>query len=607
MFRFIAFGWDGADQEQTARALQLSQQARDQYGPDGHLLDGYGLAIHWTDARERSSEHYLLDDDQGIILGKLFNRHVDGQYSAPERRLDAESSERILANGGRGIITSYWGRYVAFLKDSGSGLVRVIRDPTGSLPCFITTIAGIHVFFSYIRDCVRLGARFTVNWDYVRAQLAGNVNEKLDGTGLHEVGAVHAGECVELGPHGLSRQFYWNPFDVAQTEICDDPAQASAELRQAVRTCVHAWASCYDGIVHRLSGGIDSSIIAMCLATAPTRPRVTCFTHFSSGPDSDEREYARLVAERAGYELVEHPREMRTSLELLTELVPYPYPLHARYAIDYGRYESHFARQRNATAILSGEWGDPIFHSEPAHMLAAIDCAQQKGFGRALIRASLDTARIQGLSIWRVLRHAIAARSRAPAGFDPRQQLPVEYGCLTEEAALAAASDDRFVHPWLRGDARTPPGKAAHIYASTMVDFQPFYDPLGREDDPEQFAPLNSQPIVELCLRIPTFILIHGGWDRAVARRAFLNDLPLQVATRRTKGGVEEYQKATFMHNAAFARAYLLDGELASRGLLDRPALEERLSGEPTRVRTPVGLLYWYLCTEAWLSQWNHT
>lgn len=603
MFRFIAFAWDGTDQEQAATARRLSRQMFYQYGPQSHALTCDGLAVHWTDTRERSSEHYLLDNDQGVILGKLFKRHADEQYRAPARRLDSEASQGILANGGRGIITNYWGRYVAFLRDHRS--VRVIRDPTSSLPCFLTIIAGVDVYFSYIRDCMHLGARFTVNWDYVRVQLAANVNERLNGTGLNEVVPVHGGECVARGPLGLTRQFYWNPFEVAQREIYDDPAQAAADLRQTVQRCIHAWASCYDGIAHRLSGGIDSSIVAMCLASAPTHPRVMCLTHFSPGPDSDEREYARLVAKQAGYELAEHARDVETNLERIRELVPHPHPLHLRYSSDYGRYESCFARQQQTAAIWSGEWGDTLFHSEPTHMLAAIDCAQQNGIGGPLFRASLDTARIEGLSVWRVLRHAIAHKSRAPAGVDPRQQLAIGYGCLPRDAALETADDDRFVHPWFRVDMGTPPGKAWHIYSSTLVDLQPFYDPLGQEDDPEQFAPLNSQPIVELCLRIPTFILIEGGWDRAIARRAFLKDLPLQIATRRTKGGVEEYQKATFMRNAAFARAYLLDGQLTSRGLLDRSALEEVLSGEPTRIRTPVGLLYWYLCTEAWLSRWN--
>lgn len=604
MFRFVAFAWDGANQEQAATARRLSHQVSYQYGPRSHALTCDGLAVHWTDTRERSSEHYLLHNDQGVILGKLFKGHADEEFHTPECRLDAESSQGILADGGRGIITNYWGRYVAFLRDHGS--VRVIRDPTGSLPCFIMAIAGVHVFFSYIRDCMHLGARFTVNWDYIRVQLAANVNERLDGTGLNEVAPVHGGECVERGPRGLTRQFYWNPFEIAQREVYDDPVKASADLRQTVRKCIHAWASCYDGIAHRLSGGIDSSIVAMCLASAHTQPRVMCFTHFSPGPDSDEREYARLVAEHAGYELTEHARDVGTDLELIRELVPHPHPLHLRYSSDYSRYESCLARQWSTAAIWSGEWGDTLFHSEPTHMLAAIDCAKQLGLGGALFRASLDTARIEGLSVWRVLRHAIAHKSRVPAGVDPRHQMPIGYGCLPQDEALETANDNRFVHPWLRADTRTPPGKAWHIYASTLVDFQPFYDPLGQEDDPEQSAPLNSQPIVELCLRIPVFFLIKGGWDRAIARRAFLKDLPLQVATRRTKGGVEEYQKATFMHNAVFARAYLLDGQLTSRGLLDRSTLEELLSGEPTRLRTPVGLLYWYLCTETWLGQWNH-
>ena len=48
-----------------------------------------------------------------------------------------------------------------------------------------------------------------------------------------------------------------------------------------------------------------------------------------------------------------------------------------------------------------------------------------------------------------------------------------------------------------------------------------FYDPLGQGNEAERISPLFSQPLMELCLRIPTYVLTEGGWDRAVARRAF--------------------------------------------------------------------------------------
>ena len=85
--------------------------------------------------------------------------------------------------------------------------------------------------------------------------------------------------------------------------------EAVVSLRETTVGCEHAWASCYDGIVHNLSGGLDSSIVLSCLKSAPSRPRVTCLNYFTTGPNEDERRspdnVARVVAylasERSGW------------------------------------------------------------------------------------------------------------------------------------------------------------------------------------------------------------------------------------------------------------------------------------------------------------------
>lgn len=132
-----------------------------------------------------------------------------------------------------------------------------------------------------------------------------------------------------------------------------------------------------------------------------------------------------------------------------------------------------------------------------------------------------------------------------------------------------------------------------------------FYDPLGRPDDPEPVQPLMSQPLIELCLRIPTYVLTNSGWDRAIARRAFRTEVPREILRRRSKGGLEENVQEILMGNLRAARELLLDGHLVSAGLLHRGRVEEALSDRPTRTAATMAEIFDHLATEAWLRRWN--
>ena len=132
-----------------------------------------------------------------------------------------------------------------------------------------------------------------------------------------------------------------------------------------------------------------------------------------------------------------------------------------------------------------------------------------------------------------------------------------------------------------------------------------YYDPFEQAAAPELVHPLFSQPLVELSLRLPTYVLTQGGHGRALARRAFASDLPPQIASRRSKGGMEEHIKAVLHANIDFVRGMLLDGELSRRGILVRAKVEELLSGRPTALPGPVSQIHGLVAVEAWLSRWT--
>lgn len=130
------------------------------------------------------------------------------------------------------------------------------------------------------------------------------------------------------------------------------------------------------------------------------------------------------------------------------------------------------------------------------------------------------------------------------------------------------------------------------------------YDPLATGDAPESVTPLISQPLVELCLRIPTYRLMEGGVDRGFVRRVFGELLPNEISQRTAKGTAYDSAKNLLMHNMGFVRELLLDGMLARQHLLDRRKLEQSLSRSGFRGRGPATKILCYAAVELWLQSW---
>lgn len=130
----------------------------------------------------------------------------------------------------------------------------------------------------------------------------------------------------------------------------------------------------------------------------------------------------------------------------------------------------------------------------------------------------------------------------------------------------------RPLHPWLEDTEGALPGKIGHvkqiIRAHRGIELYP------RAESPVHIAPLLSQPILELCLGIPTWHWVHEGINRAVAREAVRGIVPQQLLKRTSKGGPSGFMAEIFQANRQKAEQMLRDGLLAGAGLLDLSIFE---------------------------------
>jgi len=502
------------------------------------------------------------------------------------RSLGSPECSAILASGGERLLDGWWGRYVAVLRDA-AGAVRVLRDPSGTLPCFRLHSNGLQLFFSDVEDCLALQQPLSIDWNHVAAFVSGRscthavpMQKKPafagHETGLAQVTEVEPGECVELREGAVTRTLLWNPAVMASRNVMEDGDAARQALLQTTRNCVRAWASCYPRIVHSLSGGLDSSIVLACLAAFQPPSSITCLHHFGSCPDEDERRFARLAAGHFDIDLVERPL-LPEATDLRAILGVRRSPRLSSYIGSLQRqpFQARLASETNAQAIFTGTGGDGLFFQARAD-LAIRDFAKSRGVRPALLSVALDAALVSRRSVWPLLAAAFRDTERRDG---PRSL-------------------------WLQSADVVGPGKRWQI--ASLASAPAFQDPLGHADDPERTHPLLSQPLIELCLQIPTYVAIQGGWDRAIARRAFSSSLPSAIVQRRAKGSITQFSTALLDRNLPFVRELLLDGILVRERILDRARLEHWLSGSHSLSdRASSEILHTQLSAEAWARRWS--
>lgn len=598
MFKYIAFAWNPYDLAQTASVCRLHHSVISSDPSWRTVLDVRGLRVLCSRPTPSSNNVHVLAEGLGVLLGTAFPT-LTSSCSPNGPKFHTSPTKGITTSDLRELCARYWGRYVCFAADIPRGTTYVLRSPTGELDCLEVRLAGVHVFFSSTASPTVLSwLKVSINWDYVAAEACAPVHDAHE-TGLSEVARVLNGECVQIRQGRTSRSFYWHPAQIARGDTIENASEAAAILRATARACVHAWASCYESILETLSGGLDSAIVLSSLNHAPSEPEITCINYYSpTDPSTDERYFARLAARHRRCRLLEHEITQEIHLEQIFDTAKGVTPDENVYALRIAEVARSIAREAKAQACFSGLGGDQVFFQNGAKFAYA-DYFARYGFGFNTLRMALSTARLEGDTIWRVL----ARSERSPpittllSGLDAH--------LLISRETLAHVRERRlFVHPWLDHCRDLPPGKWWHVWLLSTVSGSKLYESAGM---PESVAPLVSQPLVELCLRLPSYILTFEGQDRALARHAFHADVPAEILNRRAKARTYDSAKSILRQNIRFIRGALLDGALVKQGILDRKIVEETLGDEVKRISEHATRVLRYVTLEAWIARWSAT
>ncbi|MBM0105185.1 hypothetical protein JM946_10505 [Steroidobacter sp. S1-65] len=570
-------------------------------------MDVPGLRVYLTGLRPPSTESIAFPRGDGLVLGTLFDCATLEREPGARVQLSESESDRIVASGGTHLVDRYWGRYVSFICSTSNSTLRVLRDPTGVLPCYYAAISNLLIFFSWADDARMAGLDgCTIDWHYIARHLC-CADPQSRATGLREISQVHPGECIELrdGKITASRQL-WDPVSIARREWPNSIEESTRHVRARTEQVVTAWASRYPRIVHLLSGGLDSSVLLHCLASAPSRPRITCLNYYGlAGVNSDERFFARLALSGHDCELIERPsqspaHDLRGMLDCARTTVP----LGLIYRTLTQEVERKLAQDTGAAAYFTGVGGDAVFYQGPVPLALADQMRAHFGTNGCFDLA-LSIARMDNLSLGSVLWQA--CRALLPiARVDEMVKSVRERSVVSPDVLRAAANEpDFFWHRYTATRGRLPPAKLRHLYQMRGYGVY-FYSPFAERGDPEYVCPLISQPLVDLCLQIPVYMHTAAGWDRALERRAFMDVLPSRVVQRRRKGSIGVAMNVLLQNNLEFVRELMLEGQLIEHQLLDRRKVEAALTGANVGLSPAAAeIIGEHLSTEAWLRRWS--
>lgn len=532
----------------------------------------------------RRADQLPLADSQGIVWGHLFDRGTGARIiSSDSLDLTQGSPEQFLER--------YWGGYV--LIRTGSAGVEVLRDPSGAVACYHCEIDGLHIVTS--RPDLLFAHRVLkpdIDWTIIAQSLAFS-DLRPAATALRGISEVLPGVAARLAGDRFVTRCAWSPWHFAvRNNQLTDRAAAIASLRETARMTLGAWGTCFERPMLEISGGLDSSIVAAGLQAGAS---AGCLTFSPAPGDPDERPYARAVAAHVGLALDELMPDVGLVDVTRSDASHLPRPCARAFSQALDQPIQKLAVGRGIDAFVGGGGGDNVFcHLQSA--LPVLDRLEQEGLRRGVFRTAAEIAQQSRTNVWQVLNVAAKRWARR------RSTMPRPKSNRFLHPAVARSLPWPAGNPWLEAPAELAPGKKRHAWS--LIGIQNHLEGFGREAIAPHFSPLLSQPMLEVCLAIPSWLWCEGGNNRSIAREAFRGLLPPAIIDRRTKGGFDTFVVQLIEANRPVIRTMLIEGSLTRQGLLDPDAIDAFMCGRLNENDAVADLLA-LIDVEAWVSAWE--
>lgn len=612
--------------ELTAR-LQLMNERIAHRGPDGSgiWIDGSGSAglahrrLSILDLSNAGSQPMVGGDGSVLVHnGEVYNyiELRDGLRAGWSFRsgTDSEVIMASVAAKGAEAVKAMRGMWAFAIWDPKRRTLFASRDRFGIKPFYYAIVGRTLYFASEIKAILPFLPSVETDAEafaeYVSFQFP--IGEQTLFKGVYQLPPAHNLQ-VANGQVTITR--YW---DVSyETDREHDEAWFEERLRGYVEDSLKIHLRSDVPVGAYVSGGIDSSLIALMSAGSSTDNREFFHGKFTQFPGYDESPFAVDVAKRAHGTLNQIDITATDFERNLSKVV---------YHLDHpvagpGSFPQYMVSGLAATkvkVVLGGQGGDEIFGGYARYLVGylakAIDSAVMGDNDPGVADLPLQTLAPR-LSLLREYKPLLDTLMRG-GGFGPVSdsyfQIVNRASDMRDEVMLQDLPLDSVRARFRQAFEAPGVGATAHLDKMTRFDFRfllpallQVEDRMGMAHGLESRVPLLDHPIVELAATLPPNIKFSGGGTKHMLKHTFRDVLPPELLTRRDKMGFPVPLKEWFsgeLHE--FIRDIFASNRAASRPYVNQKKILEELD-DLSRMGSFSRKLWGLLCVELWYQTFH--
>lgn len=528
---------------------------------------------------------------------------------------DSEVILHAYAEWGTECVKRFNGMWAFTIWDGHRNELFCSRDRFGVKPLYYAATPQRFVAASEIKAILAFEpALATVDEATIYHFLARGLIDDTTRTFFAQIRQLPAAHSMTVAPDGSLRvERYYDPaVEVLSVRGSLDLGDIPERLRWLFEDAVRLRLRSDVPVGTCLSGGIDSSAI-VGVADALMDRRVSSFTSYYPGTDSDESEFARAVAERFDTDAHWVEPQMSDFFSVLPQITFHQDEPTLAPGL-YSQWHVMQLAQGNVKVLLDGQGGDEIFAGYTGYYrdyTATLMGKALRGDGTAFSRLRREYPEIEEQLGGSPARAAVLSRTPPWAKRVYRRLR----GLADERSALI---DSGFADAWA-GQEPPPITPSAlgdplnsqlldSLTRSTIPGLLHYEDRNSMAFSIEARTPFLDYRLVEYALALPPELKIRGWETKAVFRDAMRDVLPPEVSARRDKKGYPtpfaQWLRSGLM---PMTREILLSEEARGRGILDMAEVEHMLSQHETGIADHNWRIWSLLTLEVWLRTFIDT
>jgi len=494
-------------------------------------------------------------------------------------RTDTETILATYAKFGRATASHLRGMFSLALWDETQQSLYCVRDRFGIKPFYYTTVDGVLYFASEIKALLPILPKLEMDQkafsEYLTFQYP--VTER---TLFKDIYQLMPGHSLTVANGDVRIEKYW---DVQYTHNHDLTLEGCQErIRELVADSINVHLRADVPIGSYLSGGVDSSLIAILASEHSSVNNLSFHGKFTQFPGYDESNYAEIAAAQCGNTMHQIDITAQDFSDNMSKVI---------YHLDYpvagpGSFPQYMVSGLAAShrkVVLGGQGGDEIFGGYARYLAGYLEQLIKGGLDGRLDSGAFDVSFEDVIPNMGLLKEykPLLQKSWKDGLFgdlDMRFFTLIDRSSdLKDEVDLSVVDMEHVISSYKAVfNDRSAVGEDMYLDSMSRFDFKCLLpallqveDRMGMAHGLESRVPLLDHPLVEFVATIPPHIKYSGGRLKELLRSTYKHKLPVELTERRDKMGfpvplkewyadeLRDFIHDTFRSKAAMERPFM--------------------------------------------------